>query len=122
MTGSRNKTAWLWVAIAAISLASASRAIGGVESGGVYANPVLHFLVKSHSSSAVAQAGVGRFAQRGSFFRDARSGTWITFLPVCFVGLLPLSLPAARFVHALGPLPAMPAPISLFERPPPVFA
>ncbi len=101
MTGSRNKNAWIWVAIAAISLASVSRTVGGLESARAYANPVLHFLVKSYGVSAVAKSGPAvRFAQRASIFRDAGTGAWIAFLPVCFVGLVALNLISARFRRA----------------------
>jgi hypothetical protein len=121
VTGSRNKHAWIWVAIAAISLASISRAEAGLDSARAYANPVLHFLVKSHSASVAAKSGAARYAQRGSksaIFGDARTGTWVAFLPVCFVGLALLSLPAATPARiALAPsLPLLPA---LFQRPPP---
>ncbi|MGB6192194.1 MAG: hypothetical protein WBF42_06995 [Terracidiphilus sp.] len=126
MTGSRNKNAWIWVAIAAISLASVSRTAGGLESARAYANPVLHFpvlrfLVKSYSVSAVANSGPAvRFAQRASLFRDAGTGAWIAFLPVCFVGLVALNLISARFRRTSNPLPATPLLAVSFERPPPV--
>ncbi len=123
MTGSRNKYAWMWVAIAAISLASVSRTAAGLDAGRIYANPVLHFLVKSHSAS-VATSGAMRLGQRTSLFRDARSGAWIAFLPVCFVGFIALHLSSLRFrfIRALRPL--LPGPISApsFQRPPPVLA
>ena len=122
MTGSRNKYAWIWVAIAAISLASVSRSGAGPDGARTFAKPVLHFLVKSHSTSAVAKSGAARFAQCGSLFRDARSGAWMAFLPVYFVGLVPLSLFSARFIRAQRPLPAMPLLAALLQRPPPVFA
>jgi hypothetical protein len=122
MTGSRNKNAWIWVAIAAISLASVSRTIGGLESARAYANPVLHFLVKNHAASVAAKSGALHFAQRGTFFRDARTGAWIAFLPVCFVGLVPLSLVSARFNRASRFLPASPLLAVSFQRPPPVHS
>jgi hypothetical protein len=123
MAGSRNNHAWIWVAIAAISLASVSRT--GTELGGARAcaNQVLHLLVKSHSTSAVDKSGtVIRFAQRGSIFRDATNGRWIAFLPVYFIGLVTLSMSSFRFVRALHPSPAVPAYATIFQRPPPVFA
>lgn len=123
MTGSRNKYAWIWVAIAAISLASVSRAEVGSDGTRAYANPVLHFLVKSYGASAVANSGpTVRFAQHGSILRDARSGTWIALLPVCFVGFVALNLRSARPVRALRPISAAPLLAALFQRPPPVFA
>jgi len=123
MAGTRNKHAWIWVAIAAISLASVSRAAAGPHSGRPQANPVLHFLIKSHSAAAVAKSGPAvRFAQRGTLFRDAQSGTWIAFLPVYFIGLVSLTTSSSRFVRALGPLPASPLYTTFFQRPPPVSA
>jgi hypothetical protein len=123
MTAFGNKNAWIWVAITAISLASVSRTVAGLESSRAYANPVLHLLVKNHSTSVVAKSGPGmRFAQRSSIFRDARSGTWISFLPVYFVGLATLGLPSVPFVRALFPLPAASPSAIFFQRPPPVFA
>jgi hypothetical protein len=123
MIGSRNKYAWAWLAIAAISLASVSRTATGLDGGRGYANPVLHLLVKSHSNSVVAKSCPSvRFATRGSIFRDAQSGTWIAVLPVCFVGLAPLSLSSSRFIRALRPLPAALLSANFFQRPPPVFA
>lgn len=122
MTGSR-KHAWIWVTIAALSLASVSHAEVGSSSARVYANPVLHFLVKSYGSSAVAKSGPAmRSAHRSSALRDGRYGAWMAFLPVCFVGFVPLSLSSSRSVRALCPIPAAPPLAASFERPPPVFA
>ena len=123
MAGSRNKHAWIWVAIAAISLASVSRAAAGPDSARVHANPVLHFLIKSHSAAAVAKSGPAvRLAQRGTLFRDAQSGAWIAFLPVYFIGLVPLTISSSRFVRRLSPLPAAPLNATFLQRPPPVSA
>jgi hypothetical protein len=123
MAGSRNKYAWIWVAITAISLASVSRTAAGIDRAPAYANPVLHLLVKSHGTSVVARSGPGmRLAQRSSIFRDAQSGTWIAFLPVYFVGLVTLSSLSAPTVRAPFLLPAAPPSPSVFQRPPPVFA
>ena len=126
MTGTRNKHAWIWVAIAAISLASVSRAEAGLDTARAYANPVLHFLVKSHSASVAAKSGAARYAQRGSMrgifgrgiFRDARTGAWVAFLPVCFVGLVLLSFPATAPVRPVQATAAPQLP-ALFQRPPP---
>jgi hypothetical protein len=128
VTGTRNKHAWIWVAIAAISFASLSRAEAGLDSARAYSNPVLHFLVKSQSASAAARTGMARSAQRGSMrgiasiFRDARTGAWVAFLPVCFVGLIAFSVFAAGAVRVRQPLFAVPQLASLFQRPPPVLA
>lgn len=120
MTGPRNRNAWIWVAIAAISLASVSRTVGGLDGARASVNPVLHFLVKSYSVSAANAGPAVRFAQRASLFRDAGTGAWIAFLPVCFVGLVALNLFSARFSRTPNPLPATPLLAASFQRPPPV--
>jgi hypothetical protein len=123
MTANRNRNAWLWVAIAAISLASVSRAEDGVQSAKAYAHPVLQFLA-SHSQYPVAKPAIARFAQRGSsvssIFRDARTGTWMAMLPVFFIGLIsPLSLLAAQPNQYRSQASAAPLLPSSFQRPPP---
>lgn len=125
MTGSRNKHAWIWVAIAALSLASVSRAEAGPDSARIFSNPVLHFLVKSHSASVAARGGMVRSAQRGSarslrsIFRDAGAGAWVAFLPV---GIVALSVFAADSVGVGQPFHAAPQLAAAFQRPPPVLA
>jgi hypothetical protein len=121
MTGSRNKHAWIWVAIAAISLVSVSHAAneGGPRVG---SNSVLHFFVKSYSSSAAKSGPAARLAQRSSLFRDAQNGVCLAFLPVCFIGLIPPLLSSSRFVRAQRPSPPAPLIAAAFQRPPPVFA
>jgi hypothetical protein len=111
----------MWVAIAAITLASVSRAEAGLDSAGAYAHPVLQFLA-SHSQSAAAKPGVPRPAQRGSLFRDSGAGAWMAMLPVFFVGLVaPLRPSPARFGRAIGKTHAAPLLPSSFQRPPPFF-
>lgn len=126
MTGTRNKSAWIWVAIAAITLASASRAEAGLQSAKAYAHPVLAFLAKSQSP--VANPAVPRFVRRGSgqpidsIFRNAGSGTWTAILPVFFIGLVsPLSLLSAASNRCLGQAPMAPLLPASFQRPPPHF-
>lgn len=128
MSGHRNKHAWIWVAIAAISLASVARGEGGLDSARAYANPVLQFLAKSHSASSVAKSGAARYAQRSSMgriraiFRDAGTGAWLSFLPVCFVGFIaPLRVFRGVATGYRGPTPAAPLLPFSFQRPPPQF-
>lgn len=122
MTGARNKHAWIWVAIAAISFASLSRAESGLDTARAYSNPVLHFLVKSQGASAAARTGMVRSAQRASILRDARTGAWVAFLPVCFVGLIAFSVFAPAAIRIRNPRPSAPRLAQLFQRPPPVLA
>ncbi len=128
MTGPRNRSAWIWVAIAAISFASVSRAEAGLETAKGYAHPVLQFLAKSQGQFPVAQAGAARFVQRGSglqahsMYRDAGTGAWMAILPVWFIGLVsPLSLLSAASIRSLGRTPASPLLPFSFQRPPPIL-
>ena len=124
MTGSRNKSAWIWVAIAAITLASASRAEAGLQSAKAYAHPVLAFLAKSQSP--IANPAATRFVHRWSgrpinpIFPNADSGTWTAILPVFFIGLIsPFSLLVTASIRCLDRAPMAPLLPALFSRPPP---
>ncbi|HVZ83951.1 MAG TPA: hypothetical protein VG893_09790 [Terracidiphilus sp.] len=126
MTAHRNKNAWIWVAIAAITLASVSRAEAGAQGAKAYAHPILQFLAKSYSQSTAAHPAAARFAQRssahslGALFRDSRASAWTAFLPVCFVGLVsPLSLFTGA--SSRGRVPAAPSLPASFQRPPPAL-
>jgi hypothetical protein len=126
MTGTRNRNAWIWVAIAAIAFASVSRAETGLHSAKAYAHPVLQFLAKNQAQYPLAKPGATRFVQGGSgqrinsMFRDAGSGRWMTVLPVLFIGLVsPLSLLSAASIQSLGRTPAAPLLPASFQRPPP---
>jgi hypothetical protein len=128
MTGNRNRSAWIWVAIAAISFASVSRAEAGLQNAKSYAHPVLAFLAKSQGQFPVTQPGAARFVQRGtglqshSMYRDAGTGTWTAILPVWFIGLVaPLSLLSAASIPSLGRTPASPLLPFSFQRPPPIL-
>lgn len=125
MTGPRNRTAWIWVAIAAISFASVSRAEAGLQNAKSYAHPVLAFLARSQAQDSLAKPGVPRFIQSGSpqissIFRDAGTGTWMAILSVLFVGLVsPLSLLSPSALRSLGRTPSSPLLPAAFQRPPP---
>lgn len=128
MSGARNKNAWVWVAIAAITLASAARAEAGLQSAKAYAHPVLAFLAKSQSQNLATKPGVARFAQPGSsrqikaMSRDAGIGLCLAMLPVFFIGLVsPLNLLSAVSIQALRQPPAAPLLPASFQRPPPLF-
>jgi len=127
MTGTRNRTAWIWVAIAAISFASVSRAEAGLHNAKVYAHPVLAFLARSQAQDALAKPAVPRFVQMqsgsrqiSSIFRDAGAGAWMAVLSVLFVGLVsPLNLLSPSALRSLGRTPASPLLPAAFQRPPP---
>jgi hypothetical protein len=114
------------VAIAAISLASISRAEAGLQGARAYAHPVLQFLAKNHSQYPDTNPGISRFTQRGSrdkissMFHDAGTGSWMAMLPVWFIGLIsPLSLLSPDFIRNAGQALAAPLLPCSFQRPPP---
>lgn len=126
MTGNRNRSAWMWVAIAAVAFASVARAEDGLQSAKAYAHPVLEFLARSQAQQAITGPGASRFAQRGSsrpmraIFRDAGSGSWVAMLPVFFIGLIaPPALLSTPSTHSLGCGFAEPLLPASFQRPPP---
>ena len=119
MTRSRQRDAWIWVAVAAISLTSLARAQAGVENARAYATPLIAFF----AGNQLADSGVLASTHRGvsSAPRDG-SGMGLNMLPVFFVGLVsPLSLLSAGSLLCLGralPAPDMPW---LLQRPPPTL-
>jgi hypothetical protein len=126
MTGNRNRSAWMWVAVAAVAFASVARAEDGLQGAKAYAHPVLEFLARSQAPHAIPGPGASRYAQRGSsrpmraIFRNAGSGSWLAMLPVFFIGLIaPLALHSAPSTHSLGRGPAEPLLPASFQRPPP---
>lgn len=128
MSGSRNKSAWMWVAIAAIAFASAARVEAGLQSAKACAHPVLEFLAHSQSQNPATKPGVSRFAQAGSrhqvnaMYRDASVGVLMAILPVFFIGLIPpLTLLSAACIRGFYQAPAAPLLPALFQRPPPFF-
>jgi len=126
MTGNRNRSAWMWVAIAAVAFASVARAEAGLQDAKAYAHPVLQFLARSQTQHTIPGPGASRYAQRGSsrpmrvLFRDAGSGSWLAMLPVFFVGLIaPLAVQSDPSTHSHGRGPAEPLLPASYQRPPP---
>jgi hypothetical protein len=124
MQGSPSKSAsssgtCVWLAIAAITLASVARAHSGMESARAYAAPVIKFLAANQLTESSASSATHRSVSpsRGNVF-----GTAFNLLPIFFIGLIsPLSLLSARASLGIGralPTPTLPG---LFERPPPVL-
>lgn len=129
MTGTRNRSAWIWVAIAAVAFASAARAEAGLQGARVYGHPVFAFLVKSQSSIQDAKPGTQRSVQSRSarsfeeMLRTATAGTWVAIVPVFFIGLVsPLNLQSAATVRSVGRIPGCPLLPAGFQRPPPCLA
>ena len=129
MPFARNRSTWMWVAIAAVAFTSVARAEAGRQNTRAYSHTVLEFLARTQSQNSVAHSGVLRFAspvscrQATSILRSAGSGAWIAMLPVLFIGLVsPLVLASVASIHCLGRPPATPLLSALFQRPPPSLA
>lgn len=125
----RNRAAWMWLAIAAVAFTSVATAETGRQAARGYAHPVFEFLVRSHTQNSGAHVPPVRFAngssrrQAGSSFRNSASGPLIAFLPVLFIGLVsPLNPQSAPSKDSLGRAPVAPLLSALFQRPPPVLA
>ena len=119
MTGNRSKGAWIWVAMAAISLASLARVQTGVENARAYADPVIKFIAAAHQADSDALAHANRATSRS---QPGTSGFGVNLLAVFFVGLLaPLVLESFRAYFRLQRVPSPPLLTDLFQRPPPVL-
>lgn len=123
----QNRNAWIWVAFAAIALASVSRAEAGLQSAKAYANPVFEFLAGSHAAQPASLHGGTRIAQQRIAghsrlnSRDAVSSAWLAMLPVFFVGVVsPLNLLSLRSVLCLGGRLSTPLQPACSQRPPPL--
>ncbi len=119
----RNKRAWMWVAIAAVAFTSIARAEAGLQSARTYAHPVLDFLARSQSQNLAAHSGAFRFANPGSgrhansrlrnagprrIDRDASGVVYRTGLAPhsAFCRIHPVLGPCARSASAFRALPA----------------
>jgi hypothetical protein len=129
MTPGRHRSAWIWVAIAAIAMATVARAQAGVQSATAYTHPVLDFLA-SHSNAAghATNTDARLFGHRSdrqakaALSDSAHPGVWTAMLPVLFIGLVaPLSLVSPQFALSLGRTPSAPPLPFSFQRPPPLF-
>jgi hypothetical protein len=125
----RNRSAWMWLAIAAVAFTSVARAETGMRSARACGHPVLEFLGRSqnHNPGATSVgfrlANIGSRRQAASMLRKASSGALTGMLPVFFIGLV---WPSARLsgasIQCLGRAPAAPLLPDLFQRPPPSLA
>ena len=124
----QNKSAWIWVALAAIAIASLGSAESGAQSARSYAHPVLEFFAGSHAGQPVLH-GASRLAPQGSSGtiksspQNQFAGTWLAMLPVFFVGVVsPLNQLSPESVLRLGGVPSAPLLPAGFQRPPPQLA
>jgi hypothetical protein len=124
MTANRHKSAWIWLAVAAIAVATLARAEAGLPRAAALTHPVLEFL-SAHGGEGFATAPVHRNVRSASMRRASHSeeaGAWAVLLPIFFIGLVaPLSLISARAGLSLGVAPQTPVLPFLFQRPPPFF-
>src|ERR1700744_801936 len=127
MTGNRQKSAWIWLAVAAIAVVTLARAEAGLPKGAAFTNPVLEFLSAHAGSGAFAALpgnhDLGSVRSHRSSYRTGvgatGAGMWAALLPMFFIGLIaPLNLISARAAHSLGITPQAPVLSSLFQRPP----
>lgn len=124
MTANRHKNAWIWLAIAAIAVATLARAEAGLPKAAALTHPVLEFLSAHASGDGFATAS--RHGSRSTGLRHASQkdgvGAWTVLLPIFFIGLIaPLNLISARAALSLGITPSTPALSYLFQRPPPAL-
>jgi len=117
MRKNRSQDAWIWVAVAAITLASLARAQSGIENARAYAAPVIKFLSGNplaESGGAAANYRAGAPAPGGAF------GPVFDLFPVFFVGLaFCFGLMPAAWRRPLGRALCAPSLPGLLQRPPP---
>jgi hypothetical protein len=125
----RNRSAWMWLAIAAVAFTSVARGETGIRSSRTGAHTVLEFLARNqvHNSSAnLAGFRACNFASRrqaASMLRKASTGSLTGMLPVFFIGLVsPSAFLSGASIRCLGRAPAGPLLSDLFQRPPPSLA
>jgi hypothetical protein len=117
MNGNRQKGAWIWVAMVAISFASVARVQSGVENARVYADPVIKFFAAANQVDLDASA---RPHHANAFSRAGAYGIDHDLLATFFVGVVaPLTLHSAPSGLCLRRTPNAPALPALFQRPPP---
>lgn len=123
MTGNRHKNAWIWLAVAAIAVATLARAEAGLPKAAALTHPVLEFLAGHANSDAFTKAP----GHHGSRFAGVRresygngAGAWTVLLPIFFIGLVaPLDVLSRRALQASGSVRRAVALPHLFQRPPP---
>jgi len=126
MTGNRNKTAWIWLTVAAMTAMTFARAQAGGPSTAPDDDSVFAFL-SGHSMGGAFGAQSSPTTREYRSDRRLRTstpgigtGAWMAVVPILFVGLIaPLSLISPGAVLSLGRACSAPALPFLFQRPPP---
>jgi hypothetical protein len=123
MTANRHKSAWIWLAVAAIAMATLARAESGLPKAAALTHPVLEFLSAHANGDGFATASRHHGSRSASLRRASQNdgaGAWTVLLPIFFIGLIaPLNLISARAALSLGIAPSAPILSCLFQRPPP---
>jgi hypothetical protein len=119
----RHKSAWIWLAVAAITVTTLARAEAGLPKAAALTHPVLEFL-SAHANGDAFAASAGHRGSRVAGARRQSGGAgataWTMLLPVFFIGLIaPLSLISARAASSIGAELSTPVLPFLFQRPPP---
>jgi hypothetical protein len=128
MKSIRYRSAWVWLAVAVVAVASMARTEASAARSAAYAHPVFEFLSGHSGSGTLAAHGVPRLLknwssrQANSVVRSSGASLLQAMLPVLFIGLVaPLSFLAFRAVLSGCSLLASPALPSSFQRPPPAL-
>jgi hypothetical protein len=129
MLRNRNRSAWVWVTIAAIALVSATRADSsrqGVKAG---MRAALALLNRGQSLPLAANPGIAQLIPRATgrrvaaLLRDSGINGWVGIVPILFVAMVsPVKAVSAVPPPRSGQTPAAPLLPSAFQRPPPRLA
>ena len=124
MTGNRNRSAWIWLAVATLAVVCVPRGQFGIGASQTYAHPVLQFLAAHSGSESLNPRAFPRLLQQSVHASGTTAftagPTWQAILPVLFIGLIaPLSVVCALSLLSVTHTPKAPALASLFQRPPP---
>jgi len=119
MKAAKHRNAWIWLAVAAMSIAVVARAQSGMHNARAYTTPVLQFLAAHSADQVPAAHALNRRASRANR-HGADTAAWAAMLPIFFVGLVsPLNLLSPHPLDSDSRIPSAPAYPSSFQRPPP---
>jgi hypothetical protein len=120
----RNRSALIWLAVAAIAVGTLVRAQAGLQSAAAYAHPVIEFLAAHQSDRAFTDSVIPHRSERPARIhgQSGDSGVWVALFPVFFIGLItPLNLVSSSSMRSLGRTPSAPVLPTSFQRPPPIL-
>jgi hypothetical protein len=120
----RNRSALIWLAVAAIAVGTLIRAQAGLQSAASYAHPVMEYLAAHQGDRAFTDSGSPHRSDWHTRIqgRGGNSGIWVALFPVFFIGLItPLNLALPSSVRCFGRTPSAPVLPSSFQRPPPAL-